>query len=84
MSDPVVLRNAEATACTPGQAVLRWHRANGIVPIVRSANPSRQRENLAAVAMPPLPPAVVAQLDALDPHDEGERGIRDSDTHEEL
>ena len=84
LSDPVVLRTAEATACTPGQAVLRWHRANGIVPIVRSANPSRQRENLAAVAMPPLPPAVVAELDALDPHDEGERGIRDSDIHEEL
>ena len=58
--------------------------AKGIVPIVRSANPSRQRENLDAVAMPPLSAALVDELDGLDPHDEGERGIRDSDTHEEL
>ena len=84
LSDPVVLRVAEAAGCTPAQAVLRWHRAKGIVPIVKSANPSRQRENLAAVAMPQLPPALVAALDGLDPHDEGERGIRNSDTHEEL
>jgi 2,5-diketo-D-gluconate reductase A len=84
LSDPVVLRAAEAAGCTAGQAVLRWHRANGIVPIVKSADPARQRENLAAVAMPALPQALVAALDGLDPHDEGERGIRDSDTHEEL
>ena len=84
LSDPVVLRAAEAAGCTPGQVVLRWHRANGIVPIVKSASPSRQGENLAAVAMPPLPAELVAELDGLDPQDEGERGIRDSDTHEEL
>ena len=73
-----------AAGCTPGQVVLRWHRAKGIVPIVKSASPHRQEENLAAVGMPPLPPEVVAELDGLDPHDEGERGIRDSDTYEEL
>ena len=84
LSETAVLRVAEAAGSTPGQAVLRWHRAKGIVPIVKSANPSRQRENLAAVAMPPLSAALVDQLDGLDPHDEGERGIRDSDTHEEL
>ena len=51
---------------------------------MKSASPSRQGENLAAVAMPPLPAELVAELDGLDPQDEGERGIRDSDTHEEL
>jgi len=30
----------------------------------------------------PLPPAILAMLDGLDLHDEGERGIRDSATHE--
>ena len=84
LSDPVVLRVAERAGCTPGQVVLRWHRAKGITPIVKSASPLRQEENLAAVGMAPLPDEVVAELDELDPLDEGERGIRDSDTYEEL
>lgn len=84
LSDPVVLRAAADTDCSPGQVVLRWHRAHGIVPVVKSASPARQRENLDAIGMPPLPQDVVAALDDLDPRDEGERGIRDSDTHEEL
>jgi hypothetical protein len=29
-------------------------------------------------------PTFVADLDELDPHGAGERGIRDSDTHEKL
>ena len=84
LSDPVVLRAADDAGCTPGQVILRWHRANGIVPIVKSASPERQADNLAALAMPPLAPELVALLDDLDPRDEGERGIRDSDTYEEF
>ena len=84
LSDPVVLGAADDAGCTPGQVILRWHRANAIVPIVKSASPERQAENLAAVAMPPLAPELVALLDGLDPRDEGERGIRDSDTYEEF
>ena len=84
LSDPLVLRAAESTGCTPGQVVLRWHRAKGIVPIVKSASPLRQADNLAAIGMPPLPDEAVAELDGLDPLDEGERDIRDSDTYEEL
>ena len=53
LSDPVVLRAAESAGCTPGQVVLRWHRAKGIVPIVKSASPHRQEENLAAVGNAP-------------------------------
>ena len=84
LSDPVVLRAAEATSSTPGQIVLRWHRAQGIVPVAKSASAARQRENLDAIGMPPLPAEILAELDGLDPDDEGERGIRDSDTYEEL
>ena len=84
LSDPVVLRAADAAECTPGQVVLRWHRAKGSVPIVKSSNAARQAENLAAMSMPPLSSAVIAMLDGLDPDDEGERGIRDSDTYEEF
>ena len=84
LSDPAVVRAAADAACTPAQVVLRWHRAKGIVPIVKSASAARQAENLAALEMAPLPPAIAAMLDGLDPHDEGERGIRDSDTYEEF
>ncbi|MCX5400684.1 aldo/keto reductase [Streptomyces sp. NBC_00102] len=31
---------------TPGQVVLRWHTQLGVVPIPKSADPGRQRENL--------------------------------------
>lgn len=84
LSNPVVVAAARDAECTPGQVVLRWHRAHGVVPVVKSASPARQRENLDAIGMAPLRPETVAMLDELDPRDEGERGIRDSDTHEEL
>ncbi len=83
LSDPVIVRAAEASGCTPGQVILRWHRAHDIAPVAKSSDPDRQRENLAAMSMPPLSPEVVAALDALDPDDEGEQRIRDSDVHEE-
>ena len=31
---------------SPGQVILRWHVQLGSVPIPKSANPQRQRENL--------------------------------------
>ncbi|MFF7794751.1 aldo/keto reductase [Streptomyces sp. NPDC007991] len=46
LRDPAVARIAEAHAVTPGQVVLRWHTQLGAVPIPKSANPERQRENL--------------------------------------
>jgi diketogulonate reductase-like aldo/keto reductase len=30
------------------QAILAWHVARGVVPLPKSQNPDRQRENLAA------------------------------------
>lgn len=84
LTHPVVVEAASQTECTPGQVVLRWHLAHGIVPIAKSADPDRQRQNLEASLLPPLPAPVLAALDDLDPLDEGERGIRDSNIHEEF
>ncbi|MGW3287436.1 aldo/keto reductase [Streptomyces sp. NPDC001002] len=46
LEDPVIITIAEAFGVTPGQVVLRWHTQLGAVPIPKSANPERQRENL--------------------------------------
>ncbi|MFF9809609.1 aldo/keto reductase [Streptomyces coeruleorubidus] len=46
LQDPAVARIARAHGVTSGQVVLRWHTQLGAVPIPKSANPERQRENL--------------------------------------
>jgi diketogulonate reductase-like aldo/keto reductase len=84
LRNPIIVRSARSLGCTPSQLILRWHRAHGIVPIVKSASPDRQRENLAAVRLAPLPASALADLDGLDADDQGERRIRDSDVYEEL
>jgi 2,5-diketo-D-gluconate reductase A len=44
--DPAVIAVAGALGVTPGQVVLRWHTQLGAVPIPKSSDPGRQRENL--------------------------------------
>ncbi|WP_329613136.1 aldo/keto reductase [Streptomyces brevispora] len=46
LADPGLLAIAGAHGVTPGQAVLRWHTQLGAVPVPKSADPGRQRENL--------------------------------------
>lgn len=46
LDEPVVLRAADAHGVTPAQVVLRWHVQLGVVPIPKSRNAERQRENL--------------------------------------
>ena len=46
MQDPAVVAAAEAHDVTPTQAVLRWHVQSGALPIPRSTDPERQRQNL--------------------------------------
>ncbi|AJW79333.1 aldo/keto reductase [Clavibacter michiganensis] len=46
MKDPAVVAAAEAHGVTPTQAVLRWHVQSGALPIPRSTDPERQRQNL--------------------------------------
>ncbi len=68
-----VLEVADARGLTAGQVVLAWHRAVGAVPIARSGNPQRQRENLAAVAIE-LTPEEVTKISSLP-----QRGLGDFD-----
>lgn len=46
LDEPGVAGAAEAHGVTPGQVILRWHHQLGSLPIPKSANPRRQRENL--------------------------------------
>ncbi|MDT0306603.1 aldo/keto reductase [Streptomyces sp. DSM 44917] len=46
LKDAAIGRVARAHGVTPAQAVLRWHVQLGAVPVPKSANPARQRENL--------------------------------------
>jgi 2,5-diketo-D-gluconate reductase A len=45
-TEPPVASAAEKYGVSPGQVILRWHVQLGSVPIPKSANPERQRENL--------------------------------------
>lgn len=47
-ADPI-LAAADAHGITPSQAVLAWHRAIGTIPIVRSTNDERRKQNLDAI-----------------------------------
>ena len=44
--EPAVTRAAERAGVTPGQVILRWHVQLGSLPIPKSGNPERQRQNL--------------------------------------
>ncbi|MEV0495210.1 aldo/keto reductase [Streptomyces atratus] len=46
LADPELVAVAAAHGVTPGQAALRWHTQLGAVPIPKSADPGRQRQNL--------------------------------------
>lgn len=46
LDDPGLKAVADAHGVTPGQAVLRWHTRLGAVPVPKSADPGRRRENL--------------------------------------
>ena len=47
LQDPVITRIATAHSATPGQVVLAWDNARGVIPIPKAASSARQLENLA-------------------------------------
>lgn len=63
-AQPVVGEIAAAHGVSPVQAILAWHVARGVVPLPKSADPGRQRENLAAAEVS-LAPDEVAAITAL-------------------
>lgn len=46
LKEPVIVEIAVAHGISPAQAVLRWHVQLGLLPIPKSGDPQRQRENL--------------------------------------
>jgi 2,5-diketo-D-gluconate reductase A len=73
---------AHRTGATPAQVILRWHLELGAMPLPKSADPERQRANLAAADIE-LTPDEVAAISALGRED-GRRFGGDPDTHEEM
>ncbi len=77
-----VVAAARAHGVTPAQVVLRWHVQLGVVPIPKSGNPGRQRENLDLDGFA-LSDAEVAAITALGRPD-GRLFGGDPTTHEEM
>lgn len=71
---------AAAHGVTPGQVVLRWHVQLGAVPVPKSADATRQRENLDVFGFE-LTDAEVQAISALE---RGRLWDADPDTHEEM
>lgn len=83
LDDPAVTGVAAAHGRTPAQVVLRWHVQLGAVPIPKSSNPERMRQNLEVFDFS-LSEEEMARLDALDAPGGGGRLGGDPDTHVEL
>jgi len=73
--DATVAAIAEKRGRTPGQIVLRWHLELGCLPIPKSADAERQRQNLEVFDFS-LTADEIAQISALD---RGGEGVTDSD-----
>jgi diketogulonate reductase-like aldo/keto reductase len=78
--NPIVTAVAEAHGVTPTQAVLRWHLQLGAIPIPKSGNPDRQRENLDVFRFE-LTEDEMASISSLE---SGRLWGGDPDTHEEF
>jgi 2,5-diketo-D-gluconate reductase A len=73
--DPTVAAIAEKRGRTPGQIVLRWHLELGCVPIPKSADAERQRQNLDVFDFA----LTRAEIDEISALDRGGEGVTDSD-----
>ena len=71
---------AEAHGVTPSQVVLRWHLQLGAVPIPKSADEQRQRENLDVVRFE----LSDAEVEAISSLESGRLWDADPETHEEF
>ncbi|WP_098485601.1 aldo/keto reductase [Georgenia soli] len=78
LDTPAVREVAAAHGVSPARAVLRWHHQLGVVPLPKSADPLRQRENL-DIAGFTLSDEEMARLGSLPQRRLG----GDPDTHEE-
>jgi len=82
LAEPAVRRAAEEHSVTPVQVILRWHLQRGVVPLPRSANAARQRQNLDVFGFA-LEPDEMDRITALGRH-HGRLAGADPATHEEM
>ncbi len=71
---------AAAHGVTPGQVVLRWHVQLGAVPVPKSADATRQRENLDVFGFE----LTDAEVQAISGLERGRLWDADPETHEEM
>ncbi|MEV6349101.1 aldo/keto reductase [Actinoplanes sp. NPDC051851] len=76
LDEPLIGEIAAAAGRTPAQVILRWHLQLGLVPIPKSADPRRLRENLDVFGFA----LTEAQMTALTGLDQGESAVVDSDS----
>ncbi|MFX0539763.1 aldo/keto reductase [Ornithinimicrobium sp. Y1847] len=77
-----VVQAADRLSVSPAQVILAWHLARGVMPLPKSATPSRQRDNL-DVADLQLTPEEVEAISGLGRPD-GRLFDGDPETHEEM
>jgi diketogulonate reductase-like aldo/keto reductase len=82
LDEESVTRAAERLGVQPGQVILRWHVQIGSLPIPKSSNPDRQRQNFDLFGFE-LTEDEVAAISALGGPD-GRLFGGDPDTHEEM
>ncbi|MCF6377749.1 aldo/keto reductase [Nocardioides KLBMP 9356] len=82
LDEAAVTSAAEAHGVSPGQVILRWHVQLGSLPIPKSADPGRQRQNLDVFGFE----LSSAEIDAISglAEDDGRLFGGDPDTHEEM
>jgi len=80
VEEPIIVEAARAHAVTPSQVVLRWQVQLGAVPIPKSANADRQRENIDVFAFE-LSDAEMRSIASLE---SSRLWGADPDTHEEF
>ena len=80
MHEPVIVELADAHGVTPAQVVLRWHVELGAVPIPKSSDPARRRENLDVFGFA----LKREEVDAISALSRGRLWGGDPDTHEEF
>ncbi len=80
LQEPVVVEVAAAHGVTPAQAVLRWHVELEAVPIPKSSDAARRRENLDVFGFS----LTTEEVDAISALSRGRIWGGDPDTHEEF
>jgi 2,5-diketo-D-gluconate reductase A len=80
LAEPVIREIATSHSVTPTQVVLRWHVQLGAIPIPKSGDADRQRENIEIFGFE-LTDGEMARISLLD---SGRLWDADPDTHEEF